>query len=506
MRISHTHYESKGTQSHQLQELNLKTFSFAVLKLNPFALSSHQILDTTDTIVALATPPGVSALAILRVSGNQAIELANRIFKGKDLTKQKTHTLHFGKIAKGEEIIDEVLISVFVAPRSFTGENLVEISCHGSNYIVAKILKTLVDEGARYAQAGEFTRRAFLNGKFDLVQAEAIADLIHSDSEISHQLAMNQMRGGFSDKISYLREHLVNFASLLELELDFSEEDVEFADRTHLKNLIVEMQQEINVLADSFELGNVLKEGVPTVIAGKPNAGKSTLLNALLNEDKAMVSEIAGTTRDVIEDEISIGGIKFRFIDTAGLRETTDKLEAMGIERTRKKMDEASLIIYLYDINTTSESELREVHTELSARNIPFILVANKTDRLVNSEQLTVNSSVPFSAHHSPLTSIHISASTGLGIEELKERLLKLVKVDGFKSGNTIVTNARHHENLLKVASALQLTIDALTNDLSNDFLALEIRQALHYLGELTGTITTEDLLGNIFSKFCIGK
>ena len=473
----------------------LDTLALLTFNQNLHTLSSHQILDTTDTIVALATPPGVSALAILRVAGNQSIELTNRIFKGKDLSKQKTHTLHFGKIIKGDEVIDEVLVSVFVAPHSFTGENLVEISCHGSNYIVAKILKTLVEEGARYAQAGEFTRRAFLNGKFDLVQAEAIADLIHSDSEISHQLAMNQMRGGFSNKISYLREHLVNFASLLELELDFSEEDVEFADRTHLKNLIVEMQQEINVLADSFSLGNVLKEGVPTVIAGKPNAGKSTLLNALLNEDKAMVSEIAGTTRDVIEDEISIGGIKFRFIDTAGLRETEDKLEAMGIARTRKKMDEASLIIYLYDINTTSESELEEVDKELNARNIPYILVANKADSAssVNTKYLIPDT-------------LSISASTGLGIEELKERLLQLVKVDGFKSGNTIVTNARHHENLLKVASALQLTIDALTNDLSNDFLALEIRQALHYLGELTGKITTEDLLGNIFSKFCIGK
>jgi tRNA modification GTPase len=473
--------------------------------LNTKPLSSHTFINSADTIVALATPPGVSALAVIRVSGKEAISVTNKVFKGKDLTKQASHTLHFGKIAKGDEVIDEVLVSVFVAPRSFTGENLVEISCHGSNYIVAKILKTLVEEGARYAQPGEFTRRAFLNGKFDLVQAEAIADLIHSDSEISHHMAMSQMRGGFSQKISYLREHLVNFASLLELELDFSEEDVEFADRTHLKNLIVEMQEEINVLADSFELGNVLKEGVPTVIAGKPNAGKSTLLNALLNEDKAMVSEIAGTTRDVIEDEISIGGIKFRFIDTAGLRETEDKLEAMGIARTRKKMDEASLIIYLYDINTTTEIELEEVDNELKKRNVPYLLVANKVDKsLVNSEQLSVIS-LP-SIVNRQLSTIHISASSGLGIEALKERLLKLVKADGFKSGNTIVTNARHHENLVKVAAALQLTIDALDKDLSNDFLALEVRQALHYLGELTGTITTEDLLGNIFSKFCIGK
>lgn len=450
-------------------------------------------LDTSDTIVALATPPGVSALAVIRVSGQDAVTTVNRLFNGKDLTKQAGHTLHFGKIEKEGEVIDEVLISVFLAPKSFTGENSVEISCHGSNYIVAKIIKLLIAEGARYAKPGEFTRRAFLNGKFDLVQAEAIADLIHSDSEISHQLAMNQMRGGFSDKIKDLREHLVHFASLLELELDFAEEDVQFADRGHLQHLIDEMRREIQLLADSFALGNVLKEGVPIVIAGKPNAGKSTLLNALLNEEKAIVSDIAGTTRDVIEDEIAIGGIKFRFIDTAGLRETSDVLEAMGIERTRKKMEEASLIIYLFDSNNTSEKELAEITEDLTNRAIPYLLVANKVDKLSAIMDYTW-----------PI--VRISASTGHGLEELKEQLLKLVKADGFKTGNTLVTNARHHENLVKVANALRYTLDALSNQLSNDFLALEVRQALHYLGELTGQITTEDLLGNIFSKFCIGK
>ena len=463
-----------------------------------------------DTVAALATPPGVSALAVLRVSGKDAITIVNQVFKGKDLTKQETHTLHFGRIMDGEFPVDEVLISVFKAPKSFSGENLIEISCHGSNYIVATILKLLIKNGARYANPGEFTRRAFLNGKFDLVQAEAIADLIHSDSEVSHHMAMNQMRGGFSKKIDLLRERLVNFASLLELELDFSEEDVEFADRSHLRSLIEEMQTEIEILTDSFSLGNVLKEGIPTVIAGKPNAGKSTLLNALLNEEKAMVSDIAGTTRDVIEDEISIRGVKFRFIDTAGLRETEDTLEAMGIERTMKKLDEASLIIYLYDINSTSEDELIQIETELSARNKPYIFVANKVDKLVDSEQLTVDSNElaknSLTTHNSPRATINISASNKSNLEELKNRLLKLVNADSFKSGNTVITNARHHENLTKVASALKLTIDALDRSLSNDFLALEVRQALYYLGELTGTITTEDLLGNIFSKFCIGK
>ncbi len=458
-----------------------------------------QFFDTSSTIVALATPPGVSALSVIRVSGREAVEIVSRIWKGRDLRDQPGYTVHFGKIQKNEEVIDEVLVSLFLAPKSFTGENLVEISCHGSPYIVAKILKILVEEGARYAQPGEFTRRAFLNGKFDLVQAEAIADLIHSDSEIAHHMAMNQMRGGFSGKIKSLREQLVHFASMLELELDFSEEDVEFADRTHLKQLIQEMQQEIQSLVDSFELGNVLKEGVPVVIAGKPNAGKSTLLNALLNEDKAMVSDIAGTTRDVIEDEISIGGIKFRFIDTAGLRETTDRLEAMGIERTKKKIEEASLILYLFDIQTATSYELETVYEELKAKTIPFLMVANKIDYLRGEENK--DDHVPLAPHV-----LKLSAATGLGIEELKEQLLKLVKADGFKSGNTVVTNARHHENLLQVAKALQLTLEALDKELSNDFLAMEVRQALHYLGELTGEITTDDLLGNIFSKFCIGK
>ncbi|MFL5731292.1 MAG: tRNA uridine-5-carboxymethylaminomethyl(34) synthesis GTPase MnmE, partial [Cytophagaceae bacterium] len=311
-----------------------------------------------DTIIALATPPGVSAIAVIRLSGRKAIEICQSLFHGKDLHQQPTHTIHFGTIRDQEQIIDEVVVSLFKGPHSFTKEDVVEISCHGSDYIVKKLMQLFIRQGARLAQAGEFTKRAFLNGRFDLAQAEAVADIIASDSEASQQTAMNQMRGGFSKEIRRLREELVHFASMVELELDFSEEDVEFANREQLRELMSGIKRVIEDLLSSFSLGNAIKNGIPTVIAGKPNAGKSTLLNVLLNEDKAMVSEIAGTTRDFIEDEINIGGFTFRFIDTAGLRETKDKLEAMGIERTRLKMKQASLIIYLFDVNSTTEKEL----------------------------------------------------------------------------------------------------------------------------------------------------
>ncbi|HEY8400683.1 MAG TPA: tRNA uridine-5-carboxymethylaminomethyl(34) synthesis GTPase MnmE, partial [Cytophagaceae bacterium] len=317
-------------------------------------------LTSQDTIVALATAQGTGAIAVIRVSGPKALEIVNQVFKGKDLTQVPTHTVHFGTIKDEDKILDEVLVTVFIAPKSFTKEHVVEISCHGSPFIVKQILQLLIRKGARSARPGEFTQRAFLNGKFDLAQAEAIADLIAADSEAAHQAALTQMRGGFSLEIKHLREKLIHFASMIELELDFSEEDVEFADREQLKLLIYEIKRMIDGLIKSFDLGNVIKNGVPTVIAGKPNAGKSTLLNALLNEEKALVSDIPGTTRDFIEDEISVNGITFRFIDTAGLRETVDKLEAMGIERTRQKMKQASLIIYLFDVNTTSEKELKE--------------------------------------------------------------------------------------------------------------------------------------------------
>lgn len=451
---------------------------------------------TGDTIVALATPGGTGAIAVIRVSGTRAIEITNQIFKGKNLNEVPSHTVHFGTIKDGDKVLDEVLVSVFKAPKSFTRENVTEISCHGSAYIIKQLLQLLIRNGARAARPGEFTQRAFLNGKFDLAQAEAIADLIAADSEAAHQAALTQMRGGFSMEIRNLREKLIHFASMVELELDFSEEDVEFADREQLKSLVYEIRRVIDALIKSFDLGNVIKNGVPTVIAGKPNAGKSTLLNALLNEEKAMVSEIPGTTRDFIEDEITVHGISFRFIDTAGLRETVDKLEAMGIERTRQKMQQASLIIYLFDVNTTSEKELKEDLNDLLQLGVPFLAVGNKIDR----SSKTINAFKNFDGL------LFISAAHKAGIDELKEKLVEMVNGDSFKTGDTIVTNIRHYESLLKTKEALQAVIEAIDNGVTGDFLAQDIRNALFHLGEITGEITTDDLLDNIFSKFCIGK
>ena len=452
---------------------------------------------TDDTIVALATPQGVGAIAVLRVSGKEAITIVNEVFHGKDLTKQDSHTIHFGTIRDGGEVLDEVLASLFVAPRSFTRENVVEISTHGSMYIVNRILKLLIKKGCRPAKAGEFTRRAFLNGQFDLAQAEAVADLIASDSEASHRAAMDQMRGGFSQEIKALREQLVHFASMIELELDFSEEDVEFASREELKALIDKILVVVEGLLKSFDLGNVIKNGVPTVIAGKPNAGKSTLLNALLKEEKAIVSSIAGTTRDVIEDEINIGGVTFRFSDTAGLRDTTDTIEAIGVERTRKKMEQASLIIYLFDLQEESVQEVRQEINRLENLGKPFIPVGNKVDEAAAQTVETLSNDERM---------LFISALSGKGVEELQDRILALVNLDSFRSGDTVVTNIRHYDSLLQTKSSLQDVLNGIDGGITNDFLALDIRQALHHLGEITGEITTDDLLGNIFSKFCIGK
>ncbi|MFN3405626.1 MAG: tRNA uridine-5-carboxymethylaminomethyl(34) synthesis GTPase MnmE [Cytophagaceae bacterium] len=449
-----------------------------------------------DTIAALATAPGVSAIAVIRVSGKNTFPIVSEIFKGKDLREQASHTAHFGLIKDGEKILDEVLVTIFRGPHSFTKEDVVEISCHGSDYIIKQILQLLIRKGARLAKPGEFTQRAFLNGQFDLAQAEAIADLIYSETEAGHQAAINQMRGGFSRQIKQLREQLVNFASLVELELDFSEEDVEFADRSQLKNLIYEIRRVIDNLIASFDIGNVIKNGVPTVIVGKPNAGKSTLLNILLNEEKAIVSDIPGTTRDFIEDELIVDGVTFRFIDTAGLREATDKIEAMGVERTKQKMKQASLIIYLFDVNTTSEKELRENLLELKTYDIPYVVVGNKIDK----DKENIREFRNFDGI------IFISAALNVGIDELKVKLVEMVNFDRFKTGNTIVTNVRHYESLLKTKESLLSVLEAMDNNVTGDFLAQDIRAALHYLGEITGEITTDDLLGNIFSKFCIGK
>ncbi|MEH0157485.1 tRNA uridine-5-carboxymethylaminomethyl(34) synthesis GTPase MnmE [Limibacter armeniacum] len=459
-----------------------------------------KLIDTQDTIIALATAPGKGAIHVLRVSGEDAISITNKLFKGKDLEKQKGHTAHFGTIRDAEDhIVDEVLVTVFKGPNSYTGENTVEISCHGSEFIVQKLLKLFSENGVRYAKAGEFTKRAFLNGKFDLAQAEAVADLIASDSDASHDAAMNQMRGGFSIEIKALREKLIHFASMIELELDFGEEDVEFADRDDLKALIYELQAVLKRLIESFSLGNVIKNGVPTVIAGKPNAGKSTLLNALLNEEKAIVSDIAGTTRDFIEDEINIGGITFRFIDTAGLRHTEDKVEAIGVERSYKKMKEASLIFYMFDALTEGFDEVRDAVDEIRQIGTPYILIANKID-LLPEKKLAGE----FSVFSKEL--VEISADQKEGVEDLKEKALALVKADQFRTGNTVVTNARHYESLFETQKSLDDVLNGLGMNITGDFLALDIRTALHHLGEITGEVTTDDLLANIFSKFCIGK
>jgi tRNA modification GTPase len=448
----------------------------------------------TDTIVALATPTGAGAIGVIRLSGTEAISICNKVFRGKDLLAQATHTLHFGSIVDGDAIIDEVLVSLFVAPRSYTRENVVEVSCHGSSYIIDKLIRLFVKCGARLAKPGEFTMRAFLNGQLDLSQAEAVADLIASSSEASHKVAMQQMRGGFSGELKKLREELINFASLVELELDFSEEDVEFANRDQMKTLIEKIVVVLKRLIKSFELGNVIKKGVPVVIAGKPNVGKSTLLNALLNEERAIVSEIAGTTRDTIEDEISIQGISFRFIDTAGIRDTEDIIEAKGVERTFEKINQSAIILYLYDAHETYGHELDQIKTDLelitTKNNSQLLLVANKSDKgnhAIHPESLT------------------ISALQGIGIPELELKLLDMIHYSE-NANETILTNIRHVEALQKTCEALERVLDGIENPVTSDFLAMDIKQALHYLGEITGSISTDDLLETIFSKFCIGK
>ena len=454
-------------------------------------------LISQDTIVALATSAGAQgAIAVVRVSGAQAISIVNSIFKGKDLTKQATHTIHFGTIRDEEEIVDEVLVSLFVGPNSYTKENSVEISTHNSKYIIERVINLLIRKGARAARAGEFTLRAFLNGGLDLSQAEAVADLIASNSAASHQIAMQQMRGGFSNKLKQLREDLVHFASLIELELDFAEEDVEFANRDQLKNLIQQIYTVINKLISSFEQGNVLKNGVPVVIAGKPNVGKSTLLNALLNEERAIVSDIAGTTRDTIEDEININGVTFRFIDTAGIRETVDVIEAKGVERTMEKMKQARLIVYLFDPMQDKIEAVQEQIVDVQALDIPFVTIINKAD-LITAQQRD---------EYAVLQPLYISAKEQIGIEELKEELLRQVNLSNINTDDVMVTNIRHVEALQHTQSSLERVLFGIDNPVTSDFLAMDIRQALHHLGEITGTVTTDDLLDNIFSKFCIGK
>lgn len=459
-------------------------------------LSNSRNNQLGDTIVALATPSGIGAIGVIRLSGPEAITIVSRIFSGKNLNKQASHTIHFGTIRDGQTILDEVLVSLFVAPRSYTKENVIEISTHGSPFIIESIIKLLIKNGARAAKPGEFTLRAFLNGQLDLSQAEAVADLIASNSQASHQVAMQQMRGGFSNELQGLREQLIHFASMIELELDFSEEDVEFANRDALKGLIYRINHIIHRLIQSFEQGNVMKNGVPIVIAGKPNTGKSTLLNALLNEERAIVSEIAGTTRDTIEDELTIGGIRFRFIDTAGIRDTQDTIEALGVLRTHEKMRQAKLIIYLFDPSQSVE-EITQQMDEIELLNIPYISLINKLDLIQKDVKKNLN------IHNFSF----ISAKKGEGIEELKNEILHKLNLHQINADDVLLSNIRHLEALQKTRESLDLVLQGIENTaITSDFLAMDIKQALHYLGEITGTVTTDDLLENIFSKFCIGK
>jgi len=460
-----------------------------------FAAFRKLNMNHQDTIVALSTPSGSGAIGVIRLSGPDAIRITNAVFAGKDLEKQATHTLHFGLVKDGDQIIDEVVAGLYVAPKSYTKENVVEISCHGSNYIIQQIISLLIRQGARAAKPGEFTLRAFLNGAFDLSQAEAVADLIASNSKASHDVAIQQMRGGFAHELKALREQLIHFASMIELELDFAEEDVEFANRDQLRNLILKINQVLHRLIASFEMGNVIKNGVPIVIAGKPNVGKSTLLNALLNEERAIVSDIAGTTRDTIEDELTIAGIVFRFIDTAGIRDTADIIEALGVERTLEKMKQAKLIIYMADAAQTL-AEIEEQIRGLEQLEIPYLILVNKADLLSPQQR----------DEFAKLNVVFTSAKEKQGIDELKETLLEQVNLHHINTSETLVTNIRHVEALKQTEQALHRVLGNIDNPVTSDFLAMDIKQALYYLGGITGTVTTDDLLENIFSKFCIGK
>jgi len=461
-----------------------------------------------DNIIALATPSGAGAIAVIRISGTGAIDLVAPFFKsirGKKLNQQKSHTIVLGHIIDGEKTLDEVLIAVFKGPNSYTGENVVEISCHGSPYIQQQIIQLFLRNGCRTADAGEFTLRAFLNGKMDLSQAEAVADLIASDNEASHQIAIQQMRGGFSNEIKKLRQELLDFASLIELELDFSEEDVEFANREQFTNLVYKIQQVLKKLIDSFAVGNVIKNGIPIAIVGEPNVGKSTLLNALLNEERAIVSDIAGTTRDAIEDEIAIGGIGFRFIDTAGIRDTNDYVESMGIQKTFDKINQAQVVVYLVDsldlISDTSNFKKLHIEIEQLKNKNPqkqLIVILNKADALTQKQRDSITKE--FS------DALLLSAKTGEGLEELQQQLLEFINTGRLRNNDTIVTNSRHYDSLLKALEEIEKVQFGISEDISSDLMAIDIREALYHLGEITGQVTNDELLGNIFANFCIGK
>jgi tRNA modification GTPase len=450
-----------------------------------------------DTIVALATPNGIGAIGVIRISGPNAITIINQLFPSKDLRGVVSHTLHVGFLKDEQHVLDEVVVAVYKAPRSYTGENVIEVSCHGSSYIQEQIIKSILKNGARLARAGEFTQRAFLKGKLDLTQAEAVADLIASNTEASRNTALHNIRGGFSSVLKELRERLIQFSALIELELDFSQEDVEFADRTQLFALIHETQTTVAALLSSFSLGNVIKNGVSVAIVGKPNAGKSTLLNALLKENRAIVSEIAGTTRDTIEEVLNIDGILFRLIDTAGIRESRDVIEIIGVEKSLEKMKSADLVLYLFDVDELSASELEAALLLVQEHNRQVLAVGNKVDKLGVElvRQKFAGDDV-----------LYISAKEGYNMEVLKSRLTDKVLQGVVQTENTVVTNARHFEALQQVAAALNEILNGMNSRVPGDLLSLDIRRCLHYLGEITGEITNEDRLDYIFSKFCIGK
>ena len=453
-----------------------------------------------ETIIALATPTGLGAISVIRISGLNAISITEKLFKSKGnkkLSNQNSHTVHLGHLIKNNHELDEVLVTIFKGPHSYTGENTVEISCHGSTYIQQEIIDLFIENGIRVANPGEFTLRAFINGKMDLNQAEAVADLIASENEGSHKLAMEQMKNGFSNDLKKLRAELLHFSSMIELELDFSQEDVEFAERSEFKKLTVRIQNELEKLIDSFKSGNVLKNGISVAIAGKPNAGKSSLLNTLLNEDKAIVSDIPGTTRDSIEDSLVIDGINFRFTDTAGLRETEDIIESKGIEKTKEKINNARVLIYLFDSNDTTFSEISSDLKSFKRKDLSVLLVRNKID-IKNTNQKLITELEKFEL-------IEISANNSESVSLLKKRLVNEINILNPYT-DTVISNSRHYEALMKALKAIEEVNVGLKSDISGDLLSVDIRKSIEHLAEITGEITNDDVLGNIFANFCIGK
>ena len=456
-----------------------------------------------DTIIALATPNGLGAISVLRISGKQSISVTEKVFKAKNnklLSKQDSHTVHLGHLIKKGHQLDEVLVTLFKGPHSYTGENTIEISCHGSIYIQKEIINLFIDNGIRVANPGEFTLRAFLNGKMDLNQAEAVADLIASENEGSHKLAMQQMKSGFSDDLKKLRAELLHFSSMIELELDFSQEDVEFVERGEFKKLTNKIKLELNTLINSFQSGNVLKNGISVAIAGKPNAGKSSLLNTLLNDEKAIVSDIPGTTRDSIEDSLIIQGINFRFTDTAGLRETTDFIESKGIEKTINKIKNAKILLYLFDTNDTNVNEIKSSINNFKRDDLSIILVRNKID-LINQNSKLLDDIKSISKSQL----LEIEATDAKSVESLKIRLINEVELLNPYT-DIVISNSRHYEALIKALRAIEEVNEGLVDNVSGDLLSVNIRRSIDHLSEITGEITNDDVLGNIFANFCIGK